>query len=280
VIRERVLKLGKSTPLVGILSEPPTGVATENRPAILLLNSGILHRVGACRLYVRLARRLAAEGYTVVRFDFSGIGDSEVRKDDLPFEASAVLELKETMDQISRTRGISSYVPMGLCSGADMALEIAKVDDRVKSLGLLDLWVYRTPGYYLRRYGPKLLSIGALSNAVRVRLQQMGQRMDEEAPEYLDLPTYVREFPPRPDATRALADLVERGVRLRCIFTGGQAEDYNYQGQFRAAFSSVKFGSLLEESYLAKADHIFTNLAHQEWVINEISTWLDRTDAP
>ncbi len=273
MIRERVLKLGKSTPLVGILSEPPPGIANEDRPAILLLNSGILHRVGACRLYVRLARRLAAEGYTVVRFDFSGIGDSEVRKDDLSFEVSAVQELKETMDQISRTRGISSFVPMGLCSGADMALEIAKVDDRVKALGLLDLWVYRTPGYYLRRYGPKLLSVGAWINSVRVRLAQMGQRLDE-APDYLDLPTYVREFPPRPDATRALAELVERGVRLRCIFTGGQPEDYNYEGQFRAAFSSVKFGSLLEESYLAEADHIFTNLAHQDWVINEISTWL------
>ncbi len=273
MIRERTLKLGKSAPLVGIFSEPEPGLAQEERPVVLLLNSGILHRVGACRLHVRLARRLAAEGHAVVRFDFSGIGDSDVRKDDLAFEESAVQELKETMDQLSRMRGTDAFVPMGLCSGADMALEIAKADERVKAVGLLDLWCYRTPGYYLRRYGPKLLSASAWAHSVQVRVSEWGND-PYEAPEYLDMQTYVRDFPPRADARRALADLVSRGVRLRCIFTGGQPEDYNHEGQFRAAFRSVRFGDLLEETYLPEADHIFTHLGHQEWVINEISTWL------
>ena len=180
MIRERAIKLGKSAPLVGILSEPPPEAESAGRPGVLLLNSGILHRVGACRLHVRLARRLAQHGYTVVRFDFSGIGDSAVRKDDLGFEESAIVEIRETMDQLQRMRGIETFVPMGLCSGADMAFEVAKVDERVIGVGLLDLWAYRTPGYYLRRYGPKLLSLPTWINSIKVRLAERREKAEEE----------------------------------------------------------------------------------------------------
>ena len=279
-MKERILKLGRSTPLVGILTEPekPDAEAlprAEAKPVVLLLNSGILHRVGACRIHVRLARRLASEGFAVVRFDFSGIGDSETRRDDLPFERSAVAELQEVMDQIAEQRGTETFVPMGLCSGADMALEIAKVDPRVIALGLLDLWCYRTPGYYLRRYGPKFLDPRVWLNSLRVRVEQFGGGA-EEVPEYLDLPTYVREYPARNDATRDLAALVARGVRLRCIFTGGQPDDYLYEGQFAQAFRSVRFGDLLEETFIPDADHIFTNLDHQGLVLDELSGWMQR----
>lgn len=274
MIRERALKLGRSAPLVGILSEPPPETASDARPCVLLLNSGILHRVGACRLHVRLARRLASEGCVVVRFDFSGIGDSDVRRDGLSYEENSVVELRETMDQLGRTRGLESFVPMGLCSGADMALEVAKVDERVRGLGLIDLWAYRTPGYYLRHYGPKLFDLGTWRHAIQVRLDERRAGAPDAPGEDLDLPTYVREFPPRAAARRDLAALAARRVRLCCIFSGGQPDHYNHQGQMRAAFRSVDFGDLLDERYIPGSDHIFTNLAHQRLVIDSISEWL------
>ena len=75
-MRERAVRFGKTAKLVGIVAEPnPTEQSGTDKPAVLMLNSGILHRVGACRLHVKLARSLASEGHTVLRFDFSGIGD-------------------------------------------------------------------------------------------------------------------------------------------------------------------------------------------------------------
>ena len=112
MIREKVVRFGKSSPLVGIASEPPASRVAPEKPAVLLLNSGILHRVGACRFHVSLARRLAEQGTHALRFDFSGIGDSEVRRDDLSFERSAILEVREGMDHLAASKGVKQLRPV------------------------------------------------------------------------------------------------------------------------------------------------------------------------
>ena len=62
------------------------GRAGPNAPTMVILSSGILHRPGASRLYVQIARALAEDGFTSLRFDFSGIGDSAVRRDAIPIQ--------------------------------------------------------------------------------------------------------------------------------------------------------------------------------------------------
>jgi pimeloyl-ACP methyl ester carboxylesterase len=275
VIREKVVRFGRETKLVGILCEPPA--AAGERPAVLLVNSGILHRVGACRFHVRLARRLAEEGTTSLRFDFSGIGDSEVRRDDLAFERSAVAELREAMDHLAAAKGARQFVVIGLCSGADMAFAVALEDARVVGLGVLDPWAYRTPRYFVHHYGPRLLKASVWAAYLRRRLG--GRRAEApaaaaEAPEELDLPTYVREFPPRERAEQDLRVLLERGVKLCTLFSGGQGDHYNYQGQFADAFRALDFRGRLLERHLPEADHIFTDLAHQCEVIDTLAGWL------
>lgn len=86
-IREQALLLGPRKSLVGIIAVSPSPL--PDAPMVVILNSGIIHRVGAHRVYVPLSRALAAAGFPVLRFDLSGIGDSENRVDMLsPFEAS------------------------------------------------------------------------------------------------------------------------------------------------------------------------------------------------
>lgn len=60
--REKAVRFGTTASLVGVLTEAAGG-ADADRPAFLFLNSGILHRVGSCRMHVRLARALSAAGY-------------------------------------------------------------------------------------------------------------------------------------------------------------------------------------------------------------------------
>ena len=79
-------------------------------------------------MYVTLARELAARGQTVVRFDFSGIGDSEPRNDHLSPLAGCLADIKDVLDSVEGSHKLSRFILMGLCSGADHAVLYAHTD--------------------------------------------------------------------------------------------------------------------------------------------------------
>ncbi len=280
--REKAIKFGTGASLVGVVTEPAPGTATADKPAFLLLNSGILHRVGSCRLSVRVARALSAQGFTSLRFDYSGIGDSDQRRDALPFEESSVLETREAMDYLTKTKGIKRFVLMGLCSGSDMAHETAVVDDRVVALMMLDAWAYKTPMYhvhrFMQRYAPKLFNWRVWQNSIRIRWQMLRgtyqgwRKPDPTQGVELEVATYVRVFPPKERVERDLRLFVERGIALYFVWTGGLRE-YKYRGQYAASFKGVNFNGHLREEYLPEADHIITGLKQQDLVLNNVVAW-------
>jgi hypothetical protein len=283
--REKAITFGRSGTLVGIVTEAAPGTDSAGRPAFIMLNSGILHRIGSCRLHVQLARALSAAGFMSLRFDYSGVGDSDSRRDTLPFEQSAVVETQEAMDYLTRTKGIQRFVLMGLCSGADMSHDTAVVDERVTGLMLIDGWVHRTVGHYVRHYAPRIFRLGVWRNSVRIRWQMLRggyrSRFAPPAPTEgvsYEIPTYLRVFPPRERLARDFRAFVERRVAMYCIWTGGLPE-YNYEGQFAAAFSDAKFGSLLREEYMPDANHILTGLHHQKRVVSNAVSWATATYA-
>ncbi len=276
-MRERAIRFGKGVSLVGVLAEPSQG-ADPALPAVILLNSGILHHVGASRLHVQIARRLADRGHLAMRFDFSGIGDSEARKDTLPFVKSAPLEVQEAMDYLA-TRGARTFVLIGLCSGADMAFKVAGVDPRVVGLAQMDAFAYRTTGYYVRHYGARLGRLSSWKSFVGRKLRRLAPAAlppvaDAERDPESETPEYRRKFPPQAEVARDLRTLVERNVRLKFIFSGGQEEHYNHRSQYAASFREVPFGDLLEVDYIGDADHLFTDLAHQRAVLGMLSEWM------
>lgn len=276
-MRERAIRFGKSASLVGVLAEPSHAV-DPTLPAVILLNSGILHHVGASRLHVQIARRLADKGHLALRFDFSGIGDSEARKDTLPFVKSAPLEVQEAMDYLA-TRGARTFVLIGLCSGADMAFKVAGVDDRVIGLAQMDAFAYRTTGYYVRHYGARLGRLSSWRSFIGRRLRRIAPAAvpttpDAERDPESETPEYRRRFPPQAEVERDLRALVERNVRLMFIFSGGQEEHYNHRAQYAASFKGVPFGDLLSVEYIGAADHLFTDLTHQRLVLGMIADWL------
>lgn len=133
---ERAVLFGAARTLVGVVTEPPGGRAAGT--AFVLLNAGVVHRVGPNRIYVTAARRLAEQGFLSVRFDLSGLGDSGSRRDAVPFEQASVLEAREVMSAIEREYGISQFVTVGLCSGAVVAFRSAVSDERVLGAVLIN----------------------------------------------------------------------------------------------------------------------------------------------
>ncbi|RPJ44332.1 MAG: alpha/beta fold hydrolase [Betaproteobacteria bacterium] len=137
-INERPLVLGAARSLVGIMTTPAGFAGDASRPALIILNAGLVHRVGPNRLHVNIARRMAERGFLSVRFDFSGIGESLPRSDNLPYTQSTVLEVREVMDAVTALTGIRSFCLLGLSSGALVSLETALTDPRVVGAAILN----------------------------------------------------------------------------------------------------------------------------------------------
>ena len=276
--REKAVQFGDRSSLVGIVTDPAPSSTSDGKPAFIMLNSGILHRIGSCRLSVRTARALSVEGFTCLRFDYSGVGDSDLRRDALSFQESSVLETQEAMDYLTRTKGVQRFVLMGLCSGADGAHLTALADDRVVGLMMLDAWAYRTLGHYWRHYAPRLLDWRIWQNSIRSRLAMLfGDHGKEELPVpgdgvEVELATYDRVFPPKAKVKADLRVFVDRGIRMYCVWTGG-LEEYNHQGQYAASFRTIDFKGLLREEHLESSDHIVTGLQHQADLIRNIVGW-------
>ncbi len=108
--------------LSGILVEP---VAASGNPAVVLLNTGADHHVGPHRMYVPLARRWAELGFPVLRFDLTGIGDSESNDALMTNESYPTTALRDIHDAVvfmSDERRYGCVILAGMCSGAYHAI--------------------------------------------------------------------------------------------------------------------------------------------------------------
>lgn len=283
--REQTLLLGERKALVGVITQPAaTNPSPAERPTVVMLNSGIIHRVGANRMNVSLARRLAQAGFTVVRFDLSGIGDSEPRNDGLsPIEA-VLADIREVLDALQASRGATRFILMGLCSGADHAVVYAPGDPRVVGIVQLDPTIPHTRRYWLNLYGRRALRprlwwrmLSGRYHVWRSVRQAVQRRLQRTAPRPVAEPDGTRRPPTREEAFAylegAYRQAVLSGVQFFSVFTPDLPRQHNYREQILDAFPEVPFGAQLRLAFHAEADHTFAAPACRERVISEIVDW-------
>ncbi|MEO7432880.1 MAG: hypothetical protein ABIR62_12840 [Dokdonella sp.] len=107
----------------GIATRP----ASPDKRAVLLLNAGAVGRIGPNRLYVALARTLAARGHLVLRVDLSGIGDSATRAraiENTVYGSHVIDDIASSVAWL-RQHGTGPIAAVGLCSGGYHALKAA-----------------------------------------------------------------------------------------------------------------------------------------------------------
>lgn len=252
--------------LVGVLhrAAPPD---RRGGTAVLLLNAGLVHRVGPYRGSVQLARALAGEGYDVLRFDLSGLGDSPLspRADTALRQA----EVAAAIDLVAAETGARRFVVGGICSAADNAFHAAARDPRIHGLLLLDGLAYRTPGWWLRHLPPRLLHPGKVWRWLRQR--------DGGRPALADF----RDFPARGDAVAALRDMVARDVRLLFVFTGGAYAYFNHPGQLAACLGRAARSPQVALAHWPDCDHTFYLQRDRSRLQREVLAWLrDVSAAP
>jgi alpha-beta hydrolase superfamily lysophospholipase len=142
---EEAVRLGPEGRLFGVVTLPPADHPATGRPAVILLNTGSNSHVGPHRLYVPLARRLAADGFTTLRLDLSGIGDSLVRpggrENDL-YAAEAPEDVRHGMAYLTTRAGVERFALFGICSGGYAAFHTAAADPRVVSQVIVNLQTF------------------------------------------------------------------------------------------------------------------------------------------
>lgn len=275
--KEKAVLLGPRRSLVGIVT-PAAGSANASPvlPAIVILNSGIIHRVGANRLSVLLARSVAAAGFAAIRFDLSGIGDSEPRGDATTPLDAAMADIKEALDSVAKIAGDGRFILVGLCSGADHSVIYAGTDPRIVGIAILDPSIPRTPGYFLRHYGLRLLRGASWLNIILGRhpeIRALRKRMaGDQVSTKADGPSLespeVRAF-----LARAYGSAISAGVRILAVLTTGSERQHNYAGQIKDAFPSVRFGERLRTEYLRGVDHTFMSERSRARVTRLIIEW-------
>lgn len=117
---------GIGVPMWGVLSEPARVPASGR--AVLILNAGATRRIGPGRLWVSVARRLAALGQTVLRLDLSGLGDSPAQpgcSEGVVYAEGAVDEAMAAMNFLREHTGGAECHVLGLCAGAHHAVHAA-----------------------------------------------------------------------------------------------------------------------------------------------------------
>ena len=272
--------------LVGVLA-CPAKPQTACDVGVVIVVGGPQYRAGSHRLFVRLARALAAAGVPALRFDVRGMGDStgsppgfEALDDDI---AAAIGSLQAACPTVRRV------VLWGLCDGASAALLYVqgRADDRVAGLCLFNPWVRSETSlarthvkhYYARRlaqrdFWSKLMSGRIAGEAVRGLVDNLRAA---------SRPTSVSAGGQAQCYQDRMADGWNRfpgGILL-----GLSGEDYTARefGEYTAADSQWR--RLLCRPGVARhqlpgADHTFSSEADKQRVQRMTSDWLRQHMSP
>lgn len=285
---ERAVAFGANGGLVGVLCEPDPENAIAGAPAALMWNVGIQHRVGPYRIQVDLARELARRGFRSLRFDLSGMGDSEVRHDNRTDQERALDDVREAMTLLAKRRGIETFVPIGFCSSVDSVHALTLSDERIVGACFIEGYAYRTAGFWLhyplrtldwirwKRRIVRKLPMWISSLASRSALGGGAAADHAEAGTPALGTVFARQYPSLTQFGLDIHRMAARGARLLFIYVGGDT-DFNHKGQFREMIGGQPRAGSLDVTYYGGADHTFFRPGDRRRAVLRVADWATQT---
>jgi len=283
-MREQVVFFGKSKSLVGVITEPHSASENGCYPAVIILNAGLLHRIGPNRLYVKIARLMATSGFFVLRFDFSGIGDSNARTDNLPFDKSSISETQEAMNYIGSIRSIKNFILVGICSGANVAFNTACLDHRVvgvigingsysdsQELEGLNQYLknsikeryYRKNLFNHRSWLRLITGKSNISGIVRFLINKTKSVLSQN-----------ENMPFEKIHSMKWSSLINRGVNVFLIYSEGSLALDTFRLLLKNRISGLITSGRMIVEVVQNSDHVFTLLWSQNILIDIIHQWV------
>jgi pimeloyl-ACP methyl ester carboxylesterase len=277
VLTEEPLQFGEGGRLFGILTVPsmPPRNAQE-LPVFVFLSAGLLHRVGPYRLHVRLGRELAHMGFSSLRVDLAGTGDSPPRPG-LTNQHSVAADFAEILGVLESRLSRLPLVLAGLCSGADNAIRLTLNEPRVVGMVMLDpvcfpdraLTGFRTR-VTIAKYTNPARSIAWLNRRFKALARPRGKKRDDETS--VD-PLAIRDLPTREQLRTAFELIREREGQVLSVFTYYALGYYNHTGQLGRALRVKGYEQFCTELFWPQVDHTYRLELHRRRLIEEIKAW-------
>jgi len=272
-MNESIVTFGRHHNLCGIVSR--TAAPLKRLPAVIILNSGLINKPGPFGLNTRLARQIAEQGFIVLRFDLSGIGDSPKHSDNRDRHQQIIGDIKDAMDMLQSEYGVKTFIPMGICAGADNAHRIMQEDDRLSGVIFLDGYAYPTLKYQLIKHWRSLINpLHWLKAGIRLIKSNIQHDTNAQQAKTNQVNLFW-SLPPKQQFHDDLVHAIDNNLQLFYIFTGGEKLCL-YKDQFQDSFPGIDFGSQLQVDIMADAHHLFVTEQEREELGHKIITWLQQ----
>jgi pimeloyl-ACP methyl ester carboxylesterase len=273
--------------LFGMFTQP-AGRAEET--AVILLPGGDhIPSINRNRLWVRLARCLAHQGYHVLRFDYHGVGESTGVVEHYELERPFTEDVEGAVTWL-RHQGLDEFIVVGICFGAGTGLSCV---GRVQ--GLRGLVACAHPVHNVEVL-EGLGTIGYLRRTLRMEGVSGVFSRARRIPSYARfVARRLRRLARRPargvrDAALArvsplFLDQLEAAVERRIPTLIVYGTDDGYYERFEAARTGRlgeildRDGSRVEVTVLEGPAHQLTALGVQAAFIDLVESWLARLDA-
>ena len=266
-MKETPVLIGPDQRLMGII----TDVSGPDRTGVgcLLLNAGVIHRIGPHRINVKIARRLARDGLVSLRLDLSGLGDSaNPRRAATPAERT-VADLRTGMDFLECERGVRHVVVIGICSGAVDSYQVALADPRVCGVLMFDGYTFPTFKTELVRRWRRVRHVPWRERIAWLR--RTATALGSRSPAARE--AEPRQGPTAAEFRRNVDALVARGTSV-CIAYSHLLEAHNYQRQLQDAFAGAAFLRAVRYHYVPAIDHTVTPIAAQQAFLTLVTSWV------
>lgn len=278
MVHETVLRFGPDNQLVGVLTEPSTAdncalsPAREGFPIAVLLNAGVVHRVGPHRMNVQIARALANVGYRSLRIDLSGLGDSPIRSDATDAAQRAILDIQDAFNRLQEQTRVDRFTVIGLCSGSFHAHQISLIDQRVCGAAFIDGFAFATRQHRRRKFYKKL-NFRFLRNAIKRRFFKLTPLESlASAREGLEQAQFFERCTDRNSIAKEIQKLVDKGQRLHFVYTGGHPE-ISAAAQFAEMFEISCDSGQISVDYFGNAEHTFPLVQSRKELTESIVSW-------
>lgn len=255
------------------------------KPVVIFCNAGRNPLQGWARGAVTMARQLAAQGISSLRFDLAGLGDSPPLPQpprEVLYSPLATPQLRAAVDQVCSLVGKDAKIGvLGVCSGGYLAFHGAVEDARIGAVVLINVqrfaWregmslqaAMREAGRSTQAYRQRLWSretwvrlvrgqvdVAAVVRALRGRWSQvLGANSGD----------VVR-------IRRAFSLLAQRGCRIAVVYSeedGGRDEFARYFGSDKQRFGALAHTSL---RVLPGADHDLSASHARDQVIDVVKS--------
>jgi len=220
-----------------------------------------------------------------LRFDLSGVGESETATDQDPYEVRTDREVGAALDVLGARAPADGFVLVGLCSGADNSLRAALGDPRVKGVVLIEGYAFGSQGYLIEYYSRRLIRPETWRRLVHGRISfrdvvaGISGIRRRPAPASAAEPDDAGRFFRMPPPERIVADvrqLAERGTELLFVLSRDSPSEYNFRRIIKPVLHSGPLRDRVEVKTFGDTDHTFSRLGLRGQLVDLVVDWAGR----